>query len=133
MCFRLASSVVLHMFHALSFGQGPGLCSTCFMWFRGASVVLEMLHVDSGGQRGSRFVVLEMFLMVSCGQQGTPDVSCGFVWPVWYSTAWYSRCFLWFRVASVVVDMFHVVPCGQRGIRDVFGAASMVVDIIHAV
>ena len=38
---------------------------------------------------------------------------------------------MWFRVASVVVDMFHVVPCGQRGIRDVFRAASMVVEVFE--
>ena len=125
--------------------RGPGLCSTCFMWFRGASVVLAMLHVDSCGQRGNRdvsyvfewllwysrcflwfrvasvvpemfmwfrvaSVVLEMLHVVSCGQRGARDVSCGFVWPVWYS-----RGFMWFRVANVAVDMLHVVPCGQRG------------------
>ena len=107
MCFRVAS-MVLHMFHALSFGQGPGLCSTCFMWFRGAGVVLEMLHVDSCGQRGNRDVsyVFEWLL--------PRDVSYGFVWP-----ARYSRCFMWFRVASVVLEMFHVVSCGQRGTRGV--------------
>ena len=80
------------------------------MWFRVASVEIEMFHVASCGQCGSRDV--------SCGQCGR-----GFVWP-----ASYSRCFMWFRVAcvvlemfhlvrvtNVVVDMLHVVPCGQRG------------------
>ena len=44
------------------------------MWIRVASVVVEMFHMFSSG-----FCGLEMFLMVSCGRQGTPDVSCGFV------------------------------------------------------
>ena len=61
------------------------------MWFRVASVVHEMFHV------------------VSCGQCGTRDVSCGFVWPMWQLT-----CFMWFRVASV-----DVVLCGLCGTRDV--------------
>ena len=95
MCFRVAS-VVLHMLHALSFGQGPGLCSTCFIWFRGASLVLEMLHVDSCGQRGNR------------------DVSHVFEWLLWYS-----RYYMWIRVASKVLEMFHVVSCGQCGTREV--------------
>ena len=81
------------MFHALSFGQGPGCVrhvscgcvvpawySRCYMWIRVASVVIEMFHVFSSGFCGTR------------------DVSYGFVW--------YSRCFMWFRVASVVLEMF---------------------------
>ena len=121
------------------------------MWFRVPYVVLEMFHAVSRGQH-----VLALFQLVSCGQRDTPDVSygtwcrvasvvysffvvwfrgqcvkrdvsCGFVWPVWYS-----RCFMWFRVASlkfemfqvvsvarVVLELFHVVSCGQRGNRDV--------------
>ena len=107
-----------------------------------ASVVLEMLHVDSCGQRGNRDVsyvfewllwysrcflwfrvarkVLEMFHVVSCGQCGSRHVSCvpcgqrgrGFVWPVWNA-----RCCMLFRVACVVFEMFHVASCCQRGLR----------------
>ena len=106
------------------------------MWFRVPYVVLEMFHAVSRGQH-----VLALFQLVSCGQRGTPDVSygtwcrvasvvyssfvvwfrgqcvtrdvsCGFVWPVWYS-----RCFMWFRVANVAVDMLHVVPCGHITLR----------------
>ena len=101
------------------------------MWFRVACVVLEMFHlvrvtnvvvdmlhgsvwpawmyvdVVSCGQCGPRDVHV-----VSCGQRGTRDASCGFAWP-----AWYTRCFMWFRVASVVLEMFHVVSCGQCGSR----------------
>ena len=133
------------MFHVVSCGQrgnrdnlsrfvGPAWLSAYFIWFRVPYVVLEMFHAVSRGQH-----VLALFQLVSCGQRGTPDVSygtwsrvasvvyssfvvwfrgqcvtrdvsCGFVWPVWYS-----RCFMWFRVANVAVDMLHVVPCGQRG------------------
>ena len=106
------------------------------MWFRVPYVVLEMFHAVSRGQH-----VLALFQLVSCGQRGTPDVSygtwcrvasvvyssfvvwfrgqcvtrdvsCGFVWPVWYS-----RCFMWFRVASLKFEMFQVVSCGQGGTR----------------
>ena len=106
------------------------------MWFRVPYVVLEMFHAVSRGQH-----VLALFQLVSCGQRGTPDVSygtwcrvasvvdssfavwfrgqrvtrdvsCGFVWPVWYS-----RCFTWFRVASLKFEMFKVVSCGQGGTR----------------
>ena len=58
------------------------------MWFRVASVVVDMFHVAPCGQRGIRdvfraasVVVFEMFHVLSCGQCGTRDVSCGFVWP----------------------------------------------------
>ena len=95
------TNVVVDVLHVVPCGQRGCM----WMWFRVASVVPEMFmwfRVAS--------VVLEMLHVVSCGQRGTRDVSCGFVWPVWYS-----RCFMWFRVANVAVDMLHVVPCGQRG------------------
>eukprot|EP00439_Symbiodinium_sp_Y106_P054392 s3616_g7.t1 len=88
------------------------------MWFRVASVVVEMFHV------------------VSCGQCGR-----GFVWP-----ASYSRCFMWFRVAcvvlemfhlvrvtNVVVDMLHVVPCGQRGCMWMWFRVAVVLEMFHLV
>ena len=123
------------------------------MWFRMASVVLEMFHLVSCGR-------LEMFHVVSCGQRGRRDVSCGFLWPAWYSTcsfgfvwpAWCSRCyrccmcgFVW---PALVLEL-HVVSCGQRGARDVscgfvwpvwysrcfmwFRMASVVLEIVHVV
>ena len=96
--------------HLVSCGQRGARDASCvvlcgqpwylrFMWFREASVVLEMFHA------------------VSCGQCGTRDVSRGFVWP-----AWYSRLFMWFRgasVASVVLEIGHVISWGQLGTRGV--------------
>ena len=84
-------------------------------------------------------VVYSSFVVWFRGQCVTRDVSCGFVWPVWYS-----RCFMWFRVANVAVDMLHVVPCGQRGCGFVwpvwntrccmlFRVACVVFEMFHAV
>ena len=46
MCFSVAS-VVFEMFHVLSCGQGPEVYSRCFMWFRVASAVIEIIKVVS--------------------------------------------------------------------------------------
>ena len=43
------------------------------MWLRVASVVCDVIHVVSCGQRGARDV---SFVFVTCGQRGTRDVSC---------------------------------------------------------
>ena len=43
------------------------------MWLRVASVVCDVIHVVSCGQRGARDV---SFLFVTCGQRGTRDISC---------------------------------------------------------
>ena len=69
------------------------------------------------------FVVLEMFLVVSCGQRGIRDVTCGFVWLAWWET------FMWFRMASEVLEMFRVA--GSRYLMW-FPVAS-VVDEIYCV
>ena len=43
------------------------------MWLRVASVVCDIIHVVSCGQRGARDV---SFVFVTCGQRGTRDISC---------------------------------------------------------
>ena len=43
------------------------------MWLRVASVVCDIVHVVSCGQRGARDI---SFVFATCGQRGTRDISC---------------------------------------------------------
>ena len=114
MWFRVAS-VVLQMCHMARSVVWPEWHSRCFTWFRVASIAFQMCDV------------------VLCGRRGARDVSCAFVWPAWYSIL---ICFMPFPLARVQGCVRHgscgfVVPAWYSRCYMWIRVASVVIEMFH--